>query len=105
MSTSGGYKGVPPLATYAASGVTDAAGLLTLAFPAGKFTAWPVVVATRLGASSPTQYDISIASLSNTSVTIAVRKAVPVTVLALSVLAASVVANGETIHVQAQAAG
>lgn len=106
MPTSGGLdRNNGKAAIYGATLVTDGAGNVTFAFPAGLFTAWPIIAVARQGPASSTVYDFSITALSATSVTINVRKAVPVTVLTISVLAANVVAPGETIHMMAQVAG
>ena len=105
MTVAGGIGIRESNSSYSASGVTDANGSLTIAFPVGRFASPPNVVVSRQGAASTTNYDFSITALSATSVTIVARKAVPVTVLAISVLGANVLANGETLQVVARAAG
>jgi hypothetical protein len=107
MSTSGHYHipAIPETPAWAGEGVTDANGLLTLAFPAGRFSAAPVAEISRRGASSTTQYEYSVTAISATSISIAARKSTPVVVLTISVLGSSVVANAETLSVIARKAG
>lgn len=94
-------------AIFAATGVTDASGNVTFNFPAGTFTAAPVVDATFQGAASASPVDYRITAISATSVTINVRQslATAVALIGLTILAASVPLAGATIHVIATAAG
>lgn len=92
-------------AGWSGTGVTDAAGLLTLAIPAGRFAAAPTISAMVQKAAGLEVFDIRVTAVSATSVTVKVTKAVPVVVSLTNVLAAPVDANGETIHIQAQAVG
>lgn len=94
-------------AFYANTGVTDAAGNVTFAFPAGLFAAAPVVNVAFQGAASASPVDYRITAVSATSVTINVRQslATVVALIGLTILAASVPLAGAIVHVIATPAG
>lgn len=94
-------------AFYANTGVTDAGGNVTFAFPAGLFAAAPVIDVAFQGAASASPVDYRITALSATSVTVNVRQslATVVALIGLTILAASVNLAGATIHVIATPAG
>lgn len=87
---------------YRARGVTDGSGLVTLAWPAGAFTAPPVVsIGLEAGAAFRSH---RIAANSAASTTVHVLQAAGVTLLGIGVLAAGVNASGVTVHAVAVAA-
>lgn len=92
---------------FAATGVTDAAGNVTFAIPAGLFPAAPTVTAALQAAASASPIDYRITALSATSCTINVRQslATVIALLGLTLLAASAPLAGATIHVIATPAG
>lgn len=92
---------------FAGTGVTDAAGNVTFAFPAGLFAAAPVVDVAFQGAASASPVDYRITALSATSCTVNVRQslATVVALIGLTILAASVNLAGATIHLIATPAG
>lgn len=94
-------------AFFSGTGVTDAAGNVTFAFPAGLFAAAPVVTATPQAASSNSPIDVRVTALSATSCTVNVRQAavVSVALIGLSVLVGTTVAPGVTIHLIGTPAG
>lgn len=93
--------------TFAGTGVTDAAGNITFAFPAGLFAAAPAVAAAFQGAASASPVDYRITAISAASVTINVRQslATVVALIGLTILAASLPLAGATIHVIATPSG
>lgn len=98
-------SGMRPI--YAATGVTDGAGNVTFAFPAGLFAVAPVVDVAFQGAASASPVDFRITAISAASVTVNVRQslATVIALLGLTLLAASVPLAGATIHVIATPAG
>lgn len=92
---------------YAATGVTDGAGLVTFTFPVGMFTAAPVVDLAFQGAASANPVDFRITAVSAASVTVAVRQslATVIALLGLTLLAASLPLAGATIHCMATPVG
>lgn len=98
-------SGMRPI--FAGTGVTDASGNVTFAFPAGLFAASPVVDVAFQGAASASPVDFRITALSATSCTIHVRQslATVVALIGLTILAASLPLSGATIHLIATPAG
>lgn len=94
-------------ALFAGTGVSNAAGDVVFAFPAGLFAAAPVIDVAFQGAASASPVDYRITALSATSVTINVRQslATVVALIGLTILAASAPLAGATIHVIATPAG
>lgn len=100
MSTAGDYEAPAPTVVRA-TGVTDGAGNVVFAWPAGAFAAPPVVtvsVQAAAGMRSPT-----ITANSAASTTVHVLGAPVVSLLGIQILAASVPAPGVTVHAQAVA--
>lgn len=93
--------------TFTATAVSDAAGNATFAFPAGLFTAPPVVSVAFQGAASASPVDYRVTALTAAGATINVRQslATVVALIGLTILAASAPLAGATIHLIAVAAG
>lgn len=84
-----------------ATGVTDGAGNVTFAWPAGTFSVPPVVTVAIQGAAG--FRSSTITANSATSTTVHVLGAPVVSLLGIQILAASVPAPGLTVHVHATA--
>ncbi|MCX4458680.1 hypothetical protein OOK58_42995 [Streptomyces sp. NBC_01728] len=101
MTTRGSYA---PTAgrVERATGVTDGSGNVTFTWPAGTFTAPPVVtIGLQVGAGF---YSHRITANAAGSTTVNVLAAAGVTLLGIGVLAAGVPASGVTVHAHATAA-
>lgn len=107
MSTSSFYdKPVPTQKKeWSGTGVTDANGNVTVAFPAGLFSAAPTVVISTGPTANANLIDTRITALSNASVSVNVQQSLAVTVLSISVLASKVAASGVTVQVHATETG
>jgi hypothetical protein len=94
-------------AVFAASGVTNSAGDVTFPFPAGLFAAPPAVALAFHGAASASPVDYRVTALSATSCTVNVRQslATVISLLGLSLLAASAPLTGATITLIATPSG
>ncbi|MEU7093025.1 hypothetical protein [Kitasatospora aureofaciens] len=92
---------------FAASGVSNTSGDVVFAFPAGMFTAPPVVSLAYQGAASASPVDYRVTALSATSCTVNVRQslATVVALIGLTILAASAPLSGATITLIATTAG
>lgn len=100
MSTSGSYT-LPGPRTERARGVTDANGNVTFTWPAGAFSAPPVVA---LAVQSGGFQSARISANTSTSTTVSVLAAAGVTLLGVGVLAVGAPAPGVTVHAHAVAA-
>lgn len=103
-----GTAGSPPQRRhYAATGVTDAGGNVTFAFPAGMFSSAPAVELSYQGAQSSSPVDYRITAISAASVTAHVRQstATVVALIGLTLLAQSLPLAGATIHLVATRTG
>ncbi|PSK57988.1 hypothetical protein B0E38_01833 [Streptomyces sp. 111WW2] len=100
MSTAGDYE-TPPRRIERATAVTNGSGNAVFTWPAGAFTAPPVVTVGLQGASGFRSH--SITANSATSTTVNVLAAAGVTLLGIGVLAVGAPAAGVTVHVQAVA--
>lgn len=85
-----------------ARGVTDGSGNVTLAWPAGAFTAPPVVTVGIQAASGFRSWSITANTAAST--TVQVLGAPVVSLLGINILAAAVPASGITVHAVATAA-
>lgn len=94
-------------AFFAATGVTNAAGDVTFAFPVGLFSVAPVIDLAFQGAANASPVDYRITALSATSCTVNVRQslATVIALLGLTLLAASLPLSGATIHLIATSPG
>lgn len=100
MSTAGDYEAPAPT-TVRATAVTDGAGNAVFTWPAGTFTAPPVVtVALQAGAGFRSA---TVTANSAASTTVHVLGAPVVSLLGIQILAASVPASGVTVHAHAVA--
>lgn len=100
MSTAGDYEAPHPRVERA-TGVTDGSGNVTFAWPAGAFSAPPVVtLAIEAGAGFRSH---TITANSATATTINVVGAPVVSLLGIQILAAAIPASGVTVHVHATA--
>lgn len=98
MGTSGDYA-EPPRRVEEATATTDGSGNVTFSWPAGAFTAAPVVtVALQAGAGF---YSHRITANSAGATTVNVLAAAGVTLLGIGVLAAGAPASGVTVHAHA----
>jgi hypothetical protein len=84
-----------------ATGVTDGSGNVTFAWPAGAFSAPPVVTLAVQGAVG--FRSLTITANSATSTTVNVLGAPVISLLGIQILAASVPAPGVTVHAHAVA--
>lgn len=94
-------------AIFAGTAVSNAGGDAVFAFPAGLFSVAPVVESSVQSADSTSPLDYRITALTNTSCTVRCRSS-PATVIALlglTLLGASVVQAGVTVHLVATVAG
>jgi len=82
-----------------ATGVTDANGNVTVNWPAGAFSAPPVVTVAVQGAVGFRSHTITANSATSTTVTVV--GAPVVSLLGIQILAASVPASGVTVHAHA----
>ncbi|MGF0163058.1 hypothetical protein ACQRET_03310 [Streptomyces koyangensis] len=99
--TDGAYV-VPGPRVERARGVTDSAGNVVFAWPAGAFAAPPVVtIAVQAGAGFRSH---AITANSATATTVNVQQSTGVTLLGIGVLAVGAAAAGVTVHAQAVAA-
>lgn len=94
----------PQRPQWLGTAVTDGAGVATFNFPAGRFTAAPVVAVALQGGNGNAKFHIVTAN-SNTQAKVTVRQAAGVTVLSIGVLASAVVEAGVTVHLVAGDAG
>ena len=85
-----------------ATGVTDGSGNVTFAWPAGAFTAPPVVTVGIAGASVFRSHSITANSAASTTVN--VLASAGVTLLGIGVLAVGAPASGVVVHAHAFAA-
>lgn len=100
MPTRGAYNPPTPRVERA-TGVTDANGNVTFTWPAGAFSAPPVVTVGVAGASAFRAHSITANTAASTTVNVLV--AAGVTVLGIGVLAAGAPAPGVTVHAHAVA--
>jgi hypothetical protein len=100
VSTGGGYE-APGRRTERATATTDGNGVATLVWPAGAFTAPPVV--TLAVEAGPGFRSARISANSPTQTSVAVLQATGVTLLGIGVLAAGIAASGVTVHATATA--
>ncbi|MEH0402853.1 hypothetical protein ACFY7V_03440 [[Kitasatospora] papulosa] len=84
-----------------ATGTTDAAGNVTVTWPAGTFSVAPVVTVALQGAAGFRSFTVTANSA--TATTVNVLGAPVVSLLGVNILAASVAAPGITVHVHATA--
>lgn len=98
MPTDGGYAPPAPRVERA-TGVTDANGNVTVNWPAGAFSAPPVVTVAVQGAVGFRSHTITANSATSTTVTVV--GAPVVSLLGIQILAASVPASGVTVHAHA----
>lgn len=89
----------------AAKAVTDANGDAVFSFPAGFFSANPVVTVANETANGTSIIDLRITNLTPTSCTVRARQSVPVVLLAVSVYALAGPLVGSTIDLIAVEAG
>ncbi|MFJ3249063.1 hypothetical protein [Streptomyces sp. NPDC086782] len=101
MSTAGSYV-TPRPRVERATGVTDGSGNVVFTWPAGAFSAPPVVTVSVQGGDA--FRSARIASNSATQTTASVLAAAGVTLLGLGVLAVGAPAAGVTVHAHAVAA-
>lgn len=101
MSTSGSYQR-PGGRVERATGVTDGSGNVVLTWPAGAFTAPPVVTVSVQGGTAFRSYSITANTAAATTVN--VQAAAGVTLLGIGVLAVGAPAAGVTVHAIATAA-
>lgn len=92
-------------AFYANTAVTDGAGNVTFAFPAGLFAAAPVVGLSIQSGAGSNPIDFRITALSATSATVNVRQSPTLVVLSLSVLGVAAPLAGVTVHAVATPPG
>lgn len=100
MSTSGAYRAPAGPRIERATGVTDGNGSVTFAWPAGAFTAPPVVTLAVEGASGSFR-TVRISANSAASTTAQVTGAAVVELLGIQLLAAALPAAGVTVHAHA----
>lgn len=100
MPTRGNYTPIPGRVERA-TGVTDGSGNVTFTWPAGTFTAPPVVTIALQGAVGFRSHTITANSAASTTVNI--LGAPVVSLLGIQILAASVPAAGVTVHAHATA--
>ncbi|MET9040889.1 hypothetical protein [Streptomyces mirabilis] len=100
MSTAGRYTPASPRVERA-TGVTDGSGNVTFPWPAGAFSASPVVTIGVQGASAFRSHAISANSATSTTVNVLVSAGV--TLLGIGVLAVGAPAAGVTVHAHATA--
>ncbi|CAL9537978.1 hypothetical protein [Streptomyces sp. enrichment culture] len=100
MATAGDYE-APPRRVERATAVTDGSGNAVFTWPAGAFTAPPVVTIALQGTVGFRSHTITANSA--TSTTVNVLGAPVVSLLGIQILAASVSASGITVHAQAVA--
>ncbi|MET9818335.1 hypothetical protein [Streptomyces sp. NPDC006355] len=101
MSTGGAYRPPPGPRVERATGVTDGSGNVSFAWPAGAFTAPPVVTVSVQGAAAFRSHSITANSAAATTVN--VQAAAGVTLLGIGVLAVGAPAAGVTVHAIATA--
>ncbi len=100
MSTAGDYE-VPQRRIERATAVTDGSGNAVFTWPAGAFSAPPVVTVAVQGAVGFRSHTITANSAASTTVNI--LGAPIVSLLGIQILAASVPAPGVTVHAHAVA--
>ncbi|MDI9829687.1 hypothetical protein [Streptomyces sp. KAU_LT] len=98
MSTRGAYTPSSPRVERATA-VTDGAGNVTFTWPAGAFSAPPVVTVSLQGAVGFRSHTVTANSAGSTTVN--VLGAPVVSLLGIQILAASVPASGVTVHAHA----
>lgn len=92
-------------AFFAGTAVTDASGNAVFTFPAGTFSAPPVVDTEIQFPASPNPIDHRITALTATSCTINCKQSPTLIVLSLSVLGVAANISGVTVHLIATPAG
>ncbi|WP_328434581.1 hypothetical protein [Streptomyces sp. NBC_00425] len=90
---------------FAATAVTDASGNATFAFPAGLFSAAPVLDVAIQFAAGSNPIDYRATTLTATSAVVNVRQSPTLVVLSLSVLGVAAPIAGVTVHAIATPAG
>jgi hypothetical protein len=97
--STGGASHPPGLRIERATAVTDGSGYATVSWPAGAFTAPPVVT---IGLQGPPAFrSATITANSPTSTTVNVQASAGITLLGLGVLAVGAPAPGVTVHATA----
>jgi hypothetical protein len=89
---------------WAGTAVTDAAGVATFTYPAGRFTAPPVAAVEIQGGNGNAKFH-KISAHSAAATSVLVQAAAGVTVLGLGVLAVAAPEAGVTVHLHATTAG
>lgn len=98
---SGTAAQLAPRRVFTARGVTNASGVVVFNWPAGAFSAPPVVtLALETGAGFRSA---RISANTAASTTVSVLEAAGITLLGIGVLAAGVAASGVTVHAHAVA--